>query len=48
MEEAERLSKTVVILDKGRIVHAGDKESLVRDQSLEKRFLELTKAKADD
>lgn len=48
MEEAERLSKTVVIIDKGRVLHRGDKESLVRNTSLEKRFLELTKDKSDD
>ncbi len=48
MEEAERLSKTVIIIDKGRIVHNGPKEDLVRDQSLERRFLELTRAKSDD
>ena len=42
MEEAEKLSKTVVIVDQGRIVHCGDKESLVRDKSLETKFLELT------
>jgi ABC-2 type transport system ATP-binding protein len=48
MEEAERLAKTVIIIDKGRIVHHGDKESLIRDQSLEKTFLELTKEKNGD
>lgn len=44
MEEAERLSKTVAIIDRGKIVHCGDKEELIRDQSLEKRFLELTRS----
>ncbi len=48
MEEAERLSKTVTIIDKGNIVHTGSKEALTKDQSLEKRFLELTKAEPDD
>ncbi|HTL70530.1 MAG TPA: ABC transporter ATP-binding protein [Candidatus Eisenbacteria bacterium] len=48
MEEAERLSKTVVIIDKGRVIHEGSKEELVRDQSLEKRYLELTREKSDD
>ncbi len=43
MEEAEHLAKTVVIVDKGKIIHSGDKESLVRDESLEKVFLRLTK-----
>ena len=48
MEEAERLSKSIMIIDKGKIVHSGSKEALTKDQSLEKRFLELTKAAADD
>ncbi len=43
MEEAERLARTVLIIDKGRIIHRGDKESLVRDETLEKVFLRLTK-----
>ena len=36
MDEAERISKTVAIIHRGRIVHYGDKTSLVGDQSLEK------------
>ncbi|MBI3252132.1 MAG: ABC transporter ATP-binding protein [Candidatus Omnitrophica bacterium] len=48
MEEAERLSRKIVIIHKGRILHHGDKEALVRDQSLEKKYLELTREKADD
>ena len=48
MEEAERLSKTIMIIDKGKIVHSGTKEALTKDQSLEKRFLDLTKAASDD
>lgn len=47
MEEAELLSKTVVIIHQGRIIHQGDKKSLVQDQSLEKTYLELTKETAD-
>ncbi len=47
MEEAERLSRTVVILDRGRIVHQGPKDDLLRDSSLEKRFLELTRGSGD-
>ncbi len=43
MEEAERLAKTVIIVDKGRIIHRGDKKSLMGDESLEKVFLRLTK-----
>ncbi len=41
MEEAERLSKTVIIIHKGRLLHQGDKASLVKDQSLEKTFMKL-------
>ena len=48
MEEAEKLSKTVAIIDKGRIVHCGDKETLVKDESLEAKFLELTRADGAD
>ena len=48
MEEAERLSRTVAIIDKGKIIHYGDKESLVQNESLEKKFLELTRGSADD
>ena len=43
MEEAERLAKSVIIVDKGRILHRGDKKSLMGDESLEKVFLRLTK-----
>ncbi len=46
MEEAERLSKTVVILDRGKIVRAGDKEALLKDRSLEQMYLELTRKEA--
>ena len=48
MEEAERLAKTVVIIDQGKIVHHGDKESLVKNHSLEETFIRLTQGKADD
>ena len=48
MEEAERLAKTVLIIDKGRIVHQGDKKDLVKDSSLEQQFLRLTKGTPDD
>ena len=48
MEEAEKLSKSIMIIDKGKIVHSGSKEALTKDQSLEKKFLELTKAIVDD
>ena len=43
MEEAEKLSKTVVIIDHGKIIHAGDKESLLKNHSLEEKFLEMTR-----
>ena len=48
MEEAEKLSKTVIIINKGRILHHGDKESLVRNESLENTYLKLTQETADD
>lgn len=48
MEEAEKLSKSVVIIDKGRVIHAGDKASLVGNRSLEQKFLELTRSGADE
>jgi len=48
MEEAERLAKTIVIVDKGRIIHRGPKESLTKDESLESVFLRLTKDEAGD
>ncbi len=48
MEEAERLSKTVAIIHKGRIIHYGDKKSLVGNETLEKRYLELTKDASED
>lgn len=48
MEEAEKLSKTVIILNKGRIVRSGDKETLVKNQSLEKTFLEIIRERPID
>jgi ABC-2 type transport system ATP-binding protein len=48
MEEAQRLAKTIVIIDKGRILHHGSKEALVRDGSLEEIFLKLTRNVSDD
>lgn len=48
MEEAERLAKTIVIVDKGRIIHRGSKESLTKNETLEKVFLRLTKDAAND
>ncbi len=43
MEEAERLAKTVIIIDKGKVLHSGTKQSLLGNQSLEKRFLDLVR-----
>lgn len=48
MEEAERLSKTIMIIDKGSLVHSGSKETLTQNESLEKKFLELTRPSHDD
>ena len=48
MEEAERLSKTVAIINKGKIIHYGDKKTLIQNQSLEKTYFELTKETGDD
>ena len=48
MEEAERLAKSVIIVDKGRIIHRGETASLVKNETLEKVFLRLTKDNADD
>ena len=48
MEEAERLSKTIVIIDKGRIIRQGDKKTLIQDQSLENTYLRLIRENQDD
>lgn len=48
MEEAERLSKNVMIIHKGKIIHHGDKKSLVQNESLEKTFLKLTQEAAEN
>jgi len=48
MEEAEKLSKTVIIINKGRIVHHGDKASLVQNGSLEKIYMKMTQETSDD
>jgi ABC-2 type transport system ATP-binding protein len=48
MEEAERLSKTVAIIDHGKIIHHGDKRSLIRGGTLEKTYLELTRGHEED
>jgi ABC-2 type transport system ATP-binding protein len=46
MEEAERLSKTIVIINKGKILHQGDKDSLLQNKSLEAKYLEMTREAA--
>ncbi|OGX09147.1 MAG: hypothetical protein A2Y06_05820 [Omnitrophica WOR_2 bacterium GWA2_37_7] len=42
MEEAERLCKTIGIINRGKIVRIGNKMDVLRDQSLESVFLEVT------
>jgi ABC-2 type transport system ATP-binding protein len=42
MEEAERLCKTIGIINHGQIVKIGDKKQILQDKSLEEYFLENT------
>jgi ABC-2 type transport system ATP-binding protein len=42
MEEAEKLCKTIGIINHGRIVRIGEKRSILQDKSLEDVFLEVT------
>ena len=42
MEEAEKLCKTIGIINQGRIVRIGEKKTVLQDKSLETVFLELT------
>jgi ABC-2 type transport system ATP-binding protein len=42
MEEAEKLCKTIGIINRGRIVKIGDKKEVLQDKSLEDVFLEIT------
>ncbi len=44
MEEAEKLCKTIGIINHGRIVRIGDKKQILQDKSLEEIFLEITGA----
>lgn len=44
MEEAEKLCRTIGIINAGRIVRLGDKKDVLRDKTLEAVFLELTKS----
>jgi len=42
MEEAEKLCKTIGIINHGRIVRIGDKKHILQDKSLQDVFLEIT------
>ena len=42
MEEAERLCKTIGIINRGRIRRIGEKKAILQDKSLEDVFLEIT------
>ncbi|HLF17716.1 MAG TPA: ABC transporter ATP-binding protein [Candidatus Omnitrophota bacterium] len=42
MEEAEKLCRTIAIINHGRIVRMGEKQGLIKDKSLESVFIELT------
>ncbi len=42
MEEAEKLCKTIGIINHGKIVRIGDKKQILQDKSLEDVFLEIT------
>ena len=42
MEEAEKLCKTIGIINHGRIVRIGEKREVLQDKSLESVFLEVT------
>lgn len=44
MEEAEKLCKTIGIINHGRIVRIGDKQEILKDKSLETVFLEVTES----
>lgn len=42
MEEAEKLCKTIGIINHGKIVRIGEKKAILQDKSLESVFLEVT------
>ncbi len=44
MEEAEKLCRTIGIINHGRLVRIGEKKAVLQDKSLEAVFLELTSA----
>jgi len=47
MEEAEKLCKTIGIINQGRIVRIGEKKEVLKDKSLEAVFLEATRLEND-
>ena len=42
MEEAEKLCKTIGIINHGQIVRIGEKKSILQDKSLQDVFMEVT------
>lgn len=42
MEEAEKLCKTIGIINRGKIVKIGEKKAILQDKSLEDVFIEVT------
>lgn len=42
MEEAERLCKTLGVINRGRMIKVGDKKQILQDKKLEEYFLEIT------
>ncbi|MBI4432395.1 MAG: ABC transporter ATP-binding protein [Candidatus Omnitrophica bacterium] len=48
MEEAERLANKVTIIHRGKIIHQGDKATLLGNQTLEQKYLELTKGAGEE
>jgi len=44
MQEAEKLCKTIGIINQGKIVKIGDKKTVLQDKSLEDVFLEITQS----
>lgn len=43
MEEAEKLSKTVVLIHKGKLAYHGHKRDFVKDSTLEEMYLKMTR-----
>jgi len=42
MEEAEKLCKTIGIINNGQMIRIGNKKEILKDRSLETVFMELT------